>query len=153
MVLEMWGLKGFTVLQNYPRYRRMSRKKMRNERNLYQYRRIFQMHLQWWLLWRRIQLHRYPSVLFRFLDRDLMKSHIPQIKRLWKRSKAFDYYNYFPKNLDKPRYLVLPITQLNNTEVLRLALRKNYITLSQSFFTHQQNIRSWNLCELELKKQ
>ena len=28
-------LKGLTVLQNYPRYRRMSRKEMRNERNLY----------------------------------------------------------------------------------------------------------------------
>ena len=52
---------------------------------------------------------------------------------------------------DKPPYQVLPITQLNNTEVLGPALRKNYITLSQSFFTHQQNIRSWNLCELEMR--
>ena len=108
------------------------------------------MHLQFWLLWRRIQLHRYPSALFRFLHRGLIKSHIPQIKRLWKRRKAL-IYNYFPTNFDKPPYQVFPITQLNNAELLRPAFKKNYITFSQSLFTHQENIRSWSLCELEMR--
>ena len=57
---------------------------------------------------------------------------------------------FFPTNFNKPPYQVFPITQLNNAELLRPAFQKNYITLSQSFFTYQQNIRSWNLCELEM---
>jgi len=36
---------------------------VRQERHMYEHRRILQMRLQYWLLWKRIQLHRYTRVL------------------------------------------------------------------------------------------
>ena len=45
----------------------MSRRtEMWKERSLHEHWRIFQMHLQYWLLWRRIHLHRYTTVSANF---------------------------------------------------------------------------------------
>ena len=61
------------------------------------------MHLQYWLLWRRIQLHRYPSVLFRFLDRDLMKS--PD-QAIMEEVQCLDLLQLFHTNIDGLVHLI-----------------------------------------------
>ena len=66
-------LKGLTVLQNYPRYRLVPLQK--DLLDVAAIMAIMETDSTAQVL------HKYPSVLFRFLDRHLMKCHImPQLK-------------------------------------------------------------------------
>ena len=57
----------------------MSRRtEMWKERSLHEHWRIFQMHLQYWLLWRRIHLHRYTTV----------RANFPRTSQDWKQLQA-----------------------------------------------------------------